>query len=102
MTDTIEQLAAAFSQASRAHYLATMEGDYEVTNRQADLVHQAFVGLTAQGASGREALMQLALSGDGPIAVMAAVYSLKYDSVRALAVLTQFSKDRGVLGFQAS
>lgn len=102
MSQEIEQLIEEFRDASLKHHQATLDGYYKVTNREADRVHRVFLKLRELGPEAREALIQVAIQGDGADASAAAVYSLKYDAKRALAVLKRISKDRGILGFEAS
>lgn len=102
MSAAIDALVAAFAAASRAHFTATDDGDHKAANREADRVHQAFLQLRELGPAAREALLRVALESNDAAAVMAAVYSLKYDADRALPILARASRDRGILGFQAS
>lgn len=102
MSEGIDKLVETFTAASRRHFQATSDGDYEVANREADSVHQIFLRLRELGPEAREGLIQVAVSGGDAAAVMAAVYSLKYDPERSLKVLGRLSKDSGILGFQAT
>jgi hypothetical protein len=102
MTETVEDLLDSFTTATRVHFQATSDGDYKAANKAAKRIHQTFLRLREHGSDAREALLQLALSSADAIAVMAAVYSMKYDSARALTVLKRFSKDSGILGLQAA
>lgn len=102
MSEKVATLVERFVSASCRHHEATLEGDHKRTNREADRIHKTFLELRELGAEAREALMQVALTGSEPAAGMAAAYSLKYDPVRSLAVLKRLSKDRGILGFEAS
>lgn len=102
MSENIDELVEAFAAASRRHFQATEEGDYETANREVDRIGEVFLKLRACGAEAREALMQLAMRGSDAAAEMAAAYSLKYDPDRSLSVLKRLSKDSGILGFKAS
>jgi hypothetical protein len=102
MTESIDDLMATFATAARAHYQASEAGDYKVANPEAERIEAVFSKVRTIGPSAREALMRLAELSDDATAVMAAVYSLKYSPERSLRVLGRFSKNRGLLGFQAS
>ena len=102
MNEEIVDLIERFAAASRKHYDATMEGDYETANQQADHVHETFLKLREKGTEAREALLGIGTEGDDAAAVMAATYSLKYAPDRSLRALKRLSADSGILGFQAS
>jgi hypothetical protein len=97
----IDELIETFTAASRRHFVATVEGDYKIANREVDRINEAFLKLRELGPDAREALILVAASSDAA-AVMAAAYSLKYDPERSLKALKRLSRDSGLLGFKAA
>jgi hypothetical protein len=53
------------------------------------------------GESGRQALLELVDDNDPVVAGMAAVYSIRYDSIRCLSTLERVAREPGLLGFRA-
>lgn len=99
--DAIGDLTKQFEESARKHYAATMQGDYRAVSREAKKTEKIFLRIRELGPSAREALLQLALASEPEVAVRAAAYSLKYSPEQSLQILSQISKDRGMLGFGA-
>jgi hypothetical protein len=97
----IHKSIMGFSESAKKHYDAILAGDSRSANAQAKKVHKFFLEIVKQGEDARKALADLVDDEILPVAVMAAVYSLKYSPERALAVLQKIAKEPGVHGFRA-
>ena len=99
--DRIGKLIAEFAAAARKHYEATMQGNWQETNKQAKRVASIFREIVDNGESARQALLALADSEDLAVAKTAAAFSLKYDPEQAGTVLRRIAKEPGMIGFVA-
>lgn len=97
----IQKLLTNFSLAAKKHYDAQLLGDWKTANSQAKKFDSAFLELIKLGEDGRQALLTLIDSDELAVATMAATYSLKYSTEKALSVLARIAKEPGFIGFQA-
>lgn len=100
--EKLARLLTRFAVAAKIHYEALEAMDEGRANKQARLLaglHEAIVG---EGEAGRLALLALVDDENGVVAGLAAVYSLREDSPRCLAVLRRLAGEPGLLGFRAS
>jgi hypothetical protein len=97
----IQKLIATFAEEARKHYDATMRGDWRQTNQHAKRIAVTFHAVTDVGNNARDALLRLTEDQDDAVASMAALYSLKYATSKALAALSRISKRSDLLGFEA-
>lgn len=97
----IQKLLAIFSSAAKKHYDAQLACDPKTANKQVKKFYGAFLELIKFGEEGRQALLTLTDVDDLAVAAMAATYSLKYDTKKALSVLEKIAKEPGFIGFAA-
>lgn len=102
MSDKVAALVQQFRDAAREHSKATLEGDYRVGNKAVARITKIFAKIRLHGTEAREALLQVALTGDPMEAGLAATYSMKFAPERSLAVLKRLAKDKSILGLAAS
>lgn len=100
--ETLQRLLKRFAAAAEAHATALETMDAASAERHVVMLDKLFAAIVHSSPAGREALLQLAEDYDGAAAGMAAVYSLRYRSERALAVLRRLAAKPGLLGFRAS
>ena len=101
MNGPLDELIETLRVASRNHYQATLEGDYKVTSKSADIEEAAFKKIIAFGVEGREALLKLVDDPDKSVALSAAAYSINYSPERCEEVIRRIAKDREMIGFMA-
>jgi hypothetical protein len=101
MDDQIENLIQDFVRFTENHYKATIVGDWREANKNAKKVHKTFLHIVKLGIEGREALLALTENESSYVALMAATYSLKYNTEKALATLKKFTNTPGFAGFGA-
>ena len=94
------KLIEDFIDAAEKHREATTTNSQRA-NKQAKRIHKIFLEIIDSGTSAREALLQLTNHDNLAVASMAAVYSLKYNPEKSLAVLKQIAQTPGVIGFEA-
>jgi hypothetical protein len=99
--EPLPELLQAFRNAAARHYEATVSGDHEVANRNADVVEETFARIIGLGVAGREGLLSLLNDNDKAVVLKAATHSLKYEPTRCEKVIRQISKEAGVIGFIA-
>lgn len=95
-------LVRRFSVASRAHQTALEDMDEDRANAHAQIISGLYTAIIREGDCGREALLALLDSESPVVAGMAAVYSLRYNPSRSIAVLRLLAEQGGLLGFRAS
>jgi len=91
-----------FAVAAQAHQVALEEMDEERANAHARIISGLYSAILREGDAGRESLLVLLDHESLVVAGMAAVFSLRYDSPRSLAVLRRLAGQGGLLGFRAS
>src|SRR6185369_14212321 len=99
--DKLTRLLHRFAVAAVAHHEALEAMDEEQASAHARMIsglHRTIIGL---GETGREALLAMVDDPNPVVAGMAAVYSIRYNSVRCLAVLNRVALEPGLLGFRA-
>jgi signal transduction histidine kinase len=101
VTDSLIELFRRFSFAARAHVEATQDGDQLATNSAARELETCFNEVRNRGCAARDALLDLLDDYELPVALFAAVYSLRYSTQRAMARLRVLSKHPGLIGFGA-
>jgi hypothetical protein len=99
--EKLTRLLHRFAAAAVAHYQALEAMDEERANSHAHMIAGLYRSIVGTGESGRQALLELADDNDPVVAGMAAVYSIRYDSKRCLAVLGRVALEPGLLGFRA-
>lgn len=99
--DKLETLLHRFAVAARAHHEALEKMDEERANAHAGMIAGLQRSIVAGGVTGREGVLALTRDPDPVVAGMAAVYSIRYDSDRSLAVLRLIAREPGLLGFRA-
>jgi hypothetical protein len=100
-SDRLTLLVRRFATAARAHQEALETLDEERAAAQVRLISGLFAAIIREGEGGQVALLALTDSDD-PVAVgMAAVFALRLDPERCLAVLRRLSAEEGLLGFRA-
>jgi carbamate kinase len=97
----IERRIENFVKAARAHYAATLAGDHEKVNAQAKSLQRAFQEIVALGDVGRDALLVKAENEEVAVAAMAAVYSLRHNTAKAIEILRHIAMQPGLIGFEA-
>ncbi len=97
----VDKVVSAFAEAAKLHYQAILAGNYKVTNKHAKAIEKAFRKIAAMGPEARQALLDKVDDGDSAVAVMAATFSLKFDTERALNALRRISSDPGLMGLRA-
>ena len=100
--DRLARLTSRFTAAARAHQQALDEMDEERAVVHVRVLAGLHAAIVAEGDVGREALLALTASEDGIVAGMAAVYAIRLDPPRCLAVLRRLAGEEGLLGFRAS
>jgi hypothetical protein len=91
-----------FAFAAQAHQAALEEMDENRANAHARIISGLYIAIVRQGDAGREGLLKLLDHESQVVSGMAAVYSLRHDSIRALEVLRWLAGQGGLLGFRAS
>lgn len=100
--DKTDKLIEHFVQAAITYHNATMSGKSKIVNRQAKRLHQIFLEIIEIGEDARSALLSLTDHKDDSVALMAATYSLKYDTLKAKSALSRLAKENhGIIGFGA-
>jgi hypothetical protein len=100
--ERLAQLLNRFAAAAKAHHAALVAMDDVRANAHARIIAGLYESLVREGRSGREGLLALIESNDDVVAGMAAVYSIRYDPDRCVALLRKLAKEKGLLGFRAS
>ena len=98
----INRLVKQFEENVIAQTEAIKKGDSKSGNRFAKRYIQAFQELRILGDEGREALTILLKSERNDIRVMSAVFLLRYKNKEAIAVLEEASKEKSLIGFEAT
>lgn len=99
--DMLKLLLHRFAVASKAHYEALQAMDENGANAHARMISGLHRSIVGGGAAGREALLAMVDDPNPVVAGMAAVYSIRHDSGRCLAVLGRIAQEPGLLGFRA-
>lgn len=99
--DKLTRLLHRFAVTATAHYRALEEMDEARANTCARMIDGLYRSIIGTGESGRGALLELADDDDPVVAGMAAVYSIRYDSMRSLSTLERIAREPGLLGFRA-
>ncbi|AJE04801.1 hypothetical protein [Geobacter pickeringii] len=100
--ERLERLLHRFAAAASLHAAAVEAMDEEGARHHAAIVQRLYGEIVRCGAEGREELVLLAERGGGPVAGMAAVYSLRHAPERCVPVLRRLAGEPGLLGFRAS
>lgn len=99
--DRLARLLGRFAAAARAHYGALEALDEARANAHAQLIAGLYQSIVREGPAGREGLLALVDSDDQVVAGMAAVYSIRYNPERCVALLRRLAAREGLLGFRA-
>jgi len=99
--DRLIRLLHRFAATATAHHQALEAMDEERANTHARMIAGLYRSIAGSGEGGRQALLELAGDRDPIVAGMAAVYSIRYDSTRSLAILARVALEPGLLGFRA-
>ena len=99
--DKLTRLLHRFAVAAVAHHEALEEMDEERANAHARVISGLYRSVAGEGDVGREALLALIDDPNPVVAGMAAVYSIRYNSVRCVALLGRIAREPGLLGFRA-
>ncbi|NVN98584.1 MAG: hypothetical protein HXX17_04600 [Geobacteraceae bacterium] len=97
----LQRLLQRFALAAKAHNSAMEAMDAERAEAQGRMLAGLHEALVCSEADGVEKLLELTESSDPVVAGMAAVYSIRHDSRRALAALIKIAKEPGLLGYRA-
>ena len=97
----LQRLLRRFALTAQSHHAALAALDAERAETQARMLAGLYESLLNSGEQGLEKLLELVDSSDPVVAGMAAVYSLRRDSVPCLATLRRVAKEPGLLGFRA-
>lgn len=100
--DKLSLLLRRFAVAVQAHQAALEEMDEDRANAHARVISGLYAAIIREGDTGREALLVLLDHESQVVAGMAAVFSLRYNPLRSLAVLHRLADQGGLLGFRAS
>ena len=100
-SDRLTLLVRRFATAARAHQEALEALDEARAVAQVRLISGLFASISSEGEGGRTALLDLTDSDDPVAAGMAAVYAMRFDPDRCLAVLRRLAAEEGLLGFRA-
>jgi hypothetical protein len=95
-------LVRRFAIAAQAHQTALEDMDDVRANAHARVISGLFAAIIREGDAGREVLLALLDSENRVAAGMAAVYSIRYNPSRSMAVLRLLAEEGGLLGFRAS
>jgi hypothetical protein len=98
--ERIPQLVESFINAAIKHQVLSLK-DWKTANREAKELQRIFLELKSIGRPGREALLALVKSEKPSVALMASVYSLKYDTKKSMKTLKSLAKEADFIGFQA-
>ena len=99
--DKLTQLLNRFAAAARVHHEALEAMNEERANAHARMIDGLHRSISSMGDLGQDAMLKLVDNGNPVVAGMAAVYSIRYDSGRCLAVLRRVALEPGLLGFRA-
>jgi len=99
--DKLTRLLHRFAIAAMAHNEALETMDEEEANAHALVIAGLYRSIIGEGNAGREGLLALVDDPNPVVAGMAAVYSIRYNSGRCLAVLERIALEPGLLGFRA-
>jgi len=99
--DKLTLLLHRFAVTAKAHHEALETMDQEGVNTHAGMISGLHRSILGEGENGREALLSLIDDSNPVVAGMAAVYSIRYNSGRCLAVLKRVALEPGLLGFRA-
>lgn len=104
-TEQLSQSLQRFASAAASHDAlqnpAAGAFAVEAVNAEAARIASAFKELAAYGNRGRDALLTLLKNPNKAVVAMAAVYSLRYATDAALAVLQQLTDEPGRIGLGA-
>ena len=101
MVENINSLIQSFILSTIAHHDATLNGDWRGANKSARKRHKIFLQIVEAGDTAREALLAQTKNDNIHIALIAAVYSLKYNPEQSLETLHWLADKPGLLGFEA-
>lgn len=99
--DKLTRLLHRFAVAAMAHHEVLETMDEEGANAHARVISGLYRSIIGEGETGREALLAMVDDPNPVVAGMAAVYSIRYNSGRCLAVLGRIALEPGLLGFRA-
>lgn len=99
--DKLTRLLRRFAVAAVAHHEALEAMDEERANAHAHVISGLHRSIIGEGETGREALLEMVDDPNPVVAGMAAVYSIRYNSLRCLAVLGRIALEPGLLGLRA-
>lgn len=97
----IDQIIEDFADAAKKHYDALSVGNSIRANKAAKDLDDLFGKIERIGEVAQESLLSLTNSSDDRIALMASVYSFRYNHEKALDTLDRLSYKQGLLGFTA-
>lgn len=84
---TQDDLVESFQNCALKQHQFTMEGSWRKANEQVKKMNELFNKFKAAGNEGRENLLSLTSSNFDEVALMAAVYSMKYNPDKSLEAL---------------
>jgi len=99
--ERLARLISRFAVAARAYQRALDELDEERTMAHVKVITGLHAAIVAVGNPGKDALLSLTDSDDEIVAGMAAVYAIRLDPPRCLAVLRRLAAEEGLMGFRA-
>jgi hypothetical protein len=94
-----DELLASYCQAGRAHGQATLDGDLDVANENADRIAAIYRELRRRGAE--SVLLTLLNSRDEGVLAWAAAHALEFAPERGEPALVSLSERPGLIGFEA-
>ena len=100
--ERLARLTSRFATAARGYQQALDALDEERAMLHVRVITGLHASIVAEGDAGREGLLSLTDSDDDTVAGMAAVYAIRLDPPRCLAVLRRLAAVEGLLGFRAS
>jgi hypothetical protein len=97
----VDKLLLRFAMAARNHHEALEAMDTERVEQHARMVAALYGSIMAAGPLGRERFSSLLDHPEPVVAAMTAVYIIREETVRSLAVLQRVAAEPGLLGFRA-
>lgn len=99
--DQLTRLVRRFAVTAKAHHEALEVMDDVLANRHAAMIAALYAAIADEGDAGKERLLTLLDDPEDSVAGMAAVYLLRYNRLRCVAVLREIAAGQGLLAFRA-
>jgi hypothetical protein len=98
---TVDELVAVYAEAAMAHARASGEGDHRRTNKQHDIVADAYRELRRRGSDAQNALLAMREHPDPGLRSWIGAHALEFAPVEGEHILSELARAGGLQGFNA-